>query len=203
MQGVWIVAFVLQWIALLVLLLLVAGLFRYLGSIQERIDLATPRATRFELGGSIDHFVLADLQGRSIESKNLLERKSLLLFVSANCNACKTTLKQIAELARREGGLKGLGWGFIFICYGAREKVEEMFQEYLPTEDITVLVDNRGVVSSQFGIKSIPVGIAIDEQCRVLDQSFNPHAAWLYHVLDTPAPLHDPIPLETFMLSNS
>jgi|SRR5579863_165698 len=203
MQGIWLVAFVLQWIVLLVLLLLVAGLFRYLGSIQGRGELATSQATRFEMGERIDPFVLSDLQNRPVDSKILLKGKSLVFFVSSGCQGCKTMLKQVAELANREGGLKGLGWTFAFICYGTRENVEAFFKEYLPTEDITVLLDERSMVSNQFAIRSVPVGIALDERVRVVDQSINPHVDWLYQVLNVPAPLEDSDPVKVVMLSNN
>lgn len=201
MQGIWLVAFVLQWIVLLILLFLVAGLFRYLGSMQGRSELATSRATRFEVGESIDHFVLKDLQSRLVDSKKLLKGKSLLFFVSVGCQGCQVMLRQVAELASREGGLKGSGWTFTFICYGTREQVGEFFQEHLPTADITVLLDEKGTVSDQFVIRSVPVGVALDEHGQVVDQSINPHVDWLYRVLNVPAPLHDPDPVRAYILS--
>lgn len=202
MQGIWLVAFVLQWIVLLALLLLVAGLFRYLGSMQGRSELALSRATQLEQGERIDHFVLNDLQGHPVDSKTLLKGKSLLFFVSAGCQGCQTMLKQVAELANREAGLKGLGWTFAFICYGTQEQVEAFFKTHLPTEDITVLLDEKGTISTQFAIRSVPVGVALDERARVIDQSMNPHVDWLYQVLNVPAPLEDPDPIKAVVLSN-
>lgn len=50
MQGIWLIAFILQWAMLLLLAVLLAGVLRFLASFQEKMALAAPPISRFELG---------------------------------------------------------------------------------------------------------------------------------------------------------
>ena len=68
MAGIWLIAFVLQWVLLILLAILMAGVLRYLSFVQRNIHLVTRYATRFEKGDRISHFELADLSGFPVVS---------------------------------------------------------------------------------------------------------------------------------------
>jgi len=204
MHGIWLVAFVLQWILLLLLAVLFAGVLRFLASFQEKIQLAAPPVSRFELGERVGAFELPDLVSRTISSQDVLQRypQSLLLLLTPTCTSCRMVLSQVAELASRDGGLGRLNSQFVCIIAGKHIDVESVVQQHpvLLSDRITILVDEQARVLGQYLIPSVPTGLVVDQTGRVLDQSMNPHANWVYKVLDVPPPAQSnssPIPLIT------
>lgn len=187
MEGIWVVAFALQWALLLMLTVLVAGVLRYLQSVRERISLIAPPISFLEVGERIPAFSSHDLQGRSVTRDDLLRhaRPIVLLFLSPGCPACKALLEQVSELGRRAGGIDALRSSFALACAGESSDIRSMVQDHpeLLSDDVTILLDMGGEVGGRFGIRSSPVGIITDAGGRVTSQSFNPHANWLYRVL--------------------
>jgi peroxiredoxin len=187
MAGLWIVAFVLQWVLLLLLTVLMVGVLRYLGFIQQNIHLVIRYASRFEQGDRISHFELPDLEGLSVVSKTLLDasQRTLLLFLNTSCSGCKAVIRYLADLIKREGGLKGLGWSVVAIYTGpdvSRESVEKHIALSLPNE-VTILVDEKGSLLQQYDLRGFPVGIAVDSRGQVIDQSSSSIVNWLDRTL--------------------
>lgn len=198
MQGIWLVAFGLQWVLLLILVVLVAGILRYLGSIQERMNLAAPRISRFDLGERVTDFELPDIRDRTFNSASWIghSNKVMLVFLSPVCDSCKTVVKQIVELVNRSGDSEVRGWSYILICHGELVAIKEMVEQLLPFENIAILHDDveESLVSRQYGVRTHPAGIAMDHRGHVIDQTFNPHTGWLYKVMGVSEPIN---PVET------
>ncbi|SRR5579884_446722 len=190
MEQAWMIALILQWIFLLLLALMMVGVLRYLSFVQRNIHLVIRYASRFEPGDKITHFELADLNGLPVLSKNVLRNneKTLLLFLNGSCSSCKKIVKYVADLAKREGGLKGLGWAFVFIYVGLPLLSTKEQINSLPLDEVTVLIDEKGVLLGQYDLRSFPVGIAVDNSGYVIDQSTGPTLNWLYQVLAVPSP---------------
>jgi hypothetical protein len=196
MNGFWLFVSVVQWLLLIVLYLLFFGVLRYLGSIQSRIEQAVPRITRFDLGDRVSGFALPDLNNDSISLSQSFHRgqKVLLLVLSTTCSTCEAIVAQLAELAGRERGLRVAGWSVVVVGYGTPDAVKQLVKEISHTEGIAILVDEQALVPREYLVASIPVGIALDEQGRVLGQSPNPGPNWLYLTLDVPAPDRSVLP---------
>lgn len=199
MTGMWIVAFVLQWVLLLLLTVLLIGVLRYLGLVQKNIHLVTRYASRFEEGDHINHFELADLEGLPVVSKALLSqsKKTLLFFLTPGCSGCKAVISQIANLARAEGGLKKFGWSFVLIYTGSPAQVKAQVAP-IPLGEATILVDEEGTLHRQYDIRAFPVAIAADEQGKVLRQKLGKDIeSWLFTLLNAPeAPMKShPLPI--------
>ncbi len=190
MNGFWLFVSVVQWLLLIVLYLLFFGVLRYLGSIQSRVEQAVPRITRFDLGDRVSDFTLPDLNNDSISLSQSFHRgqKVLLLVLSTTCSTCEAIVAQLAELAGRERGLRVAGWSVVVAGYGTPDAVKQLVKEISHTEGIAILVDEQALLPREYLVASIPVGIALDEQGRVLGQSPNPGPNWLYLTLDVPAP---------------
>ena len=114
MNGVVLGALILNWVVLAVVAVLVVGILRYLGSIQQRLELQAPRITKFEAGQPISAFTLPELDGRERSSDELIGqgRSTMLLILTTTCSECEAIARQIVELTRRPGGLTRLGWDF-------------------------------------------------------------------------------------------
>jgi len=192
MSGLWAIAFVLQWVMLLLLAIVLAGVLRFLASFQEKMQLAAPSTSRFELGERVDHFELPDLRGHLISSKDFLERnhRELLLLMTPTCGSCRDLALQIAELTTRPGGLEALTWPLVLVISGKRQEVESFAKDYpvLLSPAITMLVDEDATLLQQYGLTSVPTGIAVDNGGVVRHQSKNPHVNWLYKILDVKPP---------------
>ncbi len=171
MTGMWIVAFVLQWILLLLLTILLIGSLRYLGRVQKNIHLVTRYSTRFEEGDHIGHFELSDLNDLPVVSNALLHngKKTLLFFLSPGCSGCKAVIHQVTDLAKREGNLENFEWSFVFIYTGSRALVKASAAS-LPLNEVTVLVDEEGVLYRKYDIRTFPVTIAVDDRGNVTDR---------------------------------
>ncbi len=91
MTGMWFIAFVLQWVLLLLLAVLMVGVLRYLNFVQRNIHLVTQYASRFDQGDRISHFELPNLEGLPVVSKKLFDtsQRTLLLFLSPSCSGCR------------------------------------------------------------------------------------------------------------------
>lgn len=192
MYGIWVVAFALQWVLLLVLTVLVAGMLRYLSNVQDRVDAFAPYVSRFDVGDRIANFTLPTLAGGSFAVEQMLRqgRSLVLLVVNPGCTSCKTVVMQLAELAGREGGFARSGWDAALVLTGARDDVEELVRanDGVIAPGVHLLTDFDGDLLQQYAIRHVPIGIAIDANGRVLSQSMNPHANWLYTVLDVLPP---------------
>jgi peroxiredoxin len=195
-NGFWLVVSIVQWFLLIVLYFLVFGMLRYLGSIQSRIEQAAPRVTRFDLGDRITDFTLPDTEGNTISlfSSFTVGKKVLLLVLSSTCGTCEAIVRQLAELASREGGIQAMGWSVVAVGQGTPDAVKQLAKEILHVEDMVVLVDEQALVLREYLVASVPVGIALDEQGRVFDQSPDPGPNWLYLTLNVPAPDHSLLP---------
>jgi hypothetical protein len=192
MAGMWIVAFVLQWVLLLLLAVLVVGALRYLGFVQKNIHLVTRYATRFEEGDRISHFKLTDLNSLPAVSEVLLTTnpKTLLFFLDTRCGGCKAMVSQIADLAKHEGGLKRFEWSFVLIYSGSSPALVKVHVAPIPLGEATVLADEEGMLHQQYDIRAFPVAIAVDSQGKVLDQKLgNDISKWLPNILNT-SPSH-------------
>ncbi|SRR6266542_1911303 len=192
MQGAWLIAFIVQWVMMLILALLVAGILRHLAIMQERWNLAAPPITAYELGQPIADFELPDATGTKVKSNDLLHQSdgAVILFVSTNCSSCATLLAQVSELvARPDVSLTKI---IVVIVLGAVSSLERLSIEYpnLVNTHVVALADENATAVGQFGIRFVPIGLLVDREGHVSNQTLNPHAAnWLYTVVGAIPPL--------------
>ncbi|MGH2443736.1 MAG: peroxiredoxin family protein [Chloroflexota bacterium] len=192
MTGTWVVVFALQWVLLVLVTVLLVGVLRYLSSVQERIELAAPHITKFELRDRVSDFELPGLDGRSVASRSLIGCgvRAVILLLNPGCSSCKTAMMQVAELALRDGGLTRIGWSVVCICSGELAAIDEMVatHEGIRASGVTVLVDPESTIERLYGVRHMPTGIAVSANGLVLDQSYNPHVNWLYKTMDVLPP---------------
>lgn len=190
MQGLWLIAFLVQWAIVLILAVLVIGVLRYLVSVKERWNLAIPAVTKYELQQHIDDFELPDVAGVMIKSTDLLSRSgAIILLITATCQSCTALLTQVSEIATRREVV--LAKTLIVIVLGSKESVERLLSTYpgLTGNQVITLIDEQGIAVRQFGVVAAPTGFTVDREARMLNQAPNPHLAnWLYTVAEVPPP---------------
>lgn len=184
MQGLWLIAFLVQWAIVLMLAVLVIGVLRYLVSVKERWNLAIPAVTKYELQQRIDDFELPNVAGVRIKSTDLLSRSgAIILLVSATCQSCRALLTQVSDIATRREVVPAKP--IVVIALGSKDSVNPLLSTYpgLTDNQVITLIDEQGVTARQFGVDAVPTGFTVDLEGRVLSQTSNPHLAnWLYTV---------------------
>ncbi|MGH2388866.1 MAG: TlpA family protein disulfide reductase [Chloroflexota bacterium] len=194
MSGIWLSAFILQWLLLGVVTVLLAGLLRYLAAFQERMQLAAPVTSVFELGQKIVDFQLPDAYGVLIRAEEIIRKtkKTVILLGTLTCSSCRTVFLELDELSTRRDTAIFADAQIIVLLAGADSvTVSEILAEYpgLRQGAITVLLDSEGRTTTRFGATSFPTGLCVDQEGHVLDQSRNPHASWLYKILGETPPV--------------
>jgi len=187
MHGIWVVAFVLQWIVLALLMILMAGTLRYLSGAQERLELVAPHISNFDIGEEVPPFELFDVHGHVVGIDGIIRRHSntLILLISPGCTACKTLVMQLNELGSRVGKFSSLGWGIVAVVAGERREVELLLEtnDGILSGGTEVLIDSDATVLRAYGVRQVPTGMVVDARGRVESQSFNPHQNWIYKQL--------------------
>ncbi len=183
MTGIWIIAFALQWVLLLLLAILTVGVLRYLSFVQNNIHLVTRYASRFEEGDRISHFELPNLEGLPVVSKKMLEasQRTVLLFLSPSCSGCSAVIRYLTDRVKRKEDLRRLGWSVVAIYTGPYVSREAVKKHIAPSllDEIPVLIDEEGILFRQYDIRAFPVGIAVDALGNVIDQSSSSILSWL------------------------
>lgn len=195
MQGFWLLAFIVQWVLVLMLALLMTGVLRQLGKIEERLTLISPRLSTYDVGQAIDDFELPAVGGTRWRSAENIERAggAVIMFVSSTCSACSSLLSQITELFDR--GELSLKRNLVVIAEGGAGTASQLLEAYpvLGRGTVTLLSDDEAKVLRQFGVTAVPSVLAVDARGRVLDQTLNAHMKnWLYGTLEVAPPETQP-----------
>lgn len=192
MSEMWIVAFILQWIILLIFAVLIVGVLRYLNFVQSNIQAVTDYASRFERGDRISHFELPGLEGLPVISKALFKtnQRTLLLFLSPSCRGCEAVMDELTSLVKHERGLSKFEWSVIVAYTGPYVSLEVVKKHIDPSllNEVTIVVDEKGLIARRYDLRAFPVGIAVDHLGRVLDQSSRSMARWLKQTLQASQP---------------
>lgn len=183
MQGIWLVAFIAQWILLLLLAFLMVQAMRFLRLLYKRL----PPNTSVKQGDNISDFELPDIHNQLVSSSSLLgqDKSMLLLFVRSTCSSCRLLIKHIAKVAQQRAGANGLPCHVVFVCSGKQPDIEKIMN-ILPIQgDITVLVDKDEIVFTYYGIQSTPFGLAINSMGKVYSLLTYPAGDWFDAMMDS------------------
>jgi hypothetical protein len=186
------IAFTMTWAVVILIVIVLAGVLRYLGTLQTRIGESVPRTTVLERGDRVPAFQLTELHGGSVVGSDQIigtGTATILLLLTATCTECEVIAKQIGELTKRPGGLPALRWSIVIAWYGDRETIQERARPVPPNAPgLTILHDPDARLARDLLVGSLPIGIALDGSGRVVGQTANPGPNWLYLTLGAAAP---------------
>ncbi|HLX40962.1 MAG TPA: redoxin domain-containing protein [Ktedonobacteraceae bacterium] len=176
MQGIWLVAFIAQWILLLLLAFLMIQTMRFLRLLSRRL----PPGTSIKVGDHISDFELPDIHNQPVSINSLLghDKSTLLLFVRSTCSSCRLLVKHVARAAQQRASVNGLPCQIVFVCSGKRADIEKMMNILPEVGDITVLVDKDEIVFAYYNIQSTPFGLAINSAGKVYSLLTHPAGNW-------------------------
>jgi hypothetical protein len=190
MEGIWLVAFLAQWALLLFLGLLVIGVLRKLSLLQQRWNMAAPPITSLEVGEALPELRLPDRSGSPVEVNAYLKgRGGAVVFLSGTCASCRAVLEQLGALDNRDVVNRGL----VLIMVGdAAEARRSLEAHSLTLPFLLVVFDVEGSTMRRLSVLAVPTGLIVDERCRLVSQTFNPHAGhWIHRALHIPPPTRE------------
>jgi hypothetical protein len=187
---IWQAVIAVDTVVLVLLGVLMAGVLRYLQSVQERIALATPAISRYEIGERIDPLSLPALDGGefALDTLTLAGQAAVVLVVAPGCSSCRTVMTQLdtilagspAPILRRQ---------VVVVAAGAPDEQERSRLADLQRRGVVVLLDASGRTMKGYGLRVTPTALVLDERGTLVDQTWNPHAAnWLYKHLGVVPP---------------
>lgn len=188
MQGIWLIAFLVQWALLLLLGLLVIGALRQLSVIQQRWRMAAPPITSLEVGDVLPDLHLPDRDGSIVSvSDHLKQRGGVILFLSGTCAACRAVLEQLEALDSRDV----TGRGIVLVMVGDIAEARRLLQAHPRlASSISVIFDVEGAAMRRLSLIAVPTGLIVDERRRLVSQTFNPHVGqWIYKALRIAPPI--------------
>ncbi|MCS6846512.1 MAG: hypothetical protein RMN52_02205 [Anaerolineae bacterium] len=188
MEGIWLIAFLAQWALLLLLGLLVIGTLRQLGIMQQRWRMAAPPITSLEIGDVLPDLYLPDQDSEIVPvSGHLKQRGGVILFLSGACAACRMVLEQLEALEDSDVANRGV----VLIMVGDVAEARRLLRSHPGLAPaILVVFDVEGTAMRRLNVIAVPTGLVVDERCRLVSQTFNPHAGqWIYKALRIAPPI--------------
>lgn len=106
-------------------------------------------------------FDLNDINGNHVALKNLVNEKVYVKYWASWCSICLAGLDELNTLASQENGFKVIT--IVSPGYKGEMSAEEFKKWFnsLPTEKITVLLDEKGIWAKEFGVVAYPTSYYI------------------------------------------
>lgn len=178
MSGWWLVSHLLLWLLNLALLLLVAATIRQVGLIHLRIP---PVGARMgdpgpAIGDEVPPLEAIDLNGRKVTLLSGDHQRSLLLFMSASCDACSELAPSVPAFARGQAETK------VIIVYRGDESTvrESAALNHLRGLTVVASADLHEVLK----VSAFPYGILISKDGKVVSKGVVNHLEHLESLTD-------------------
>jgi methylamine dehydrogenase accessory protein MauD len=163
MNTIWLVSYLCLWIVVMSLVLAVSLLMRQLGLLHRRI---APSGARLEnagpqIGSSVRELDELDSQGRRVTLGGEHGKQTLLVFVSATCQACDGLAPAIRSVWKSERESTDV----VLVSLGGDLLSNRAFVRRHKLEAIPYLISEK--VASQYSVLAPPYALLIDQN-RVL-----------------------------------
>jgi len=115
-------------------------------------------------------FVLPDLQGRIISMSEFRRKIVFLNFWTTWCYACIIEMPAMEKLHK-----KFRNRDFVMVAINLQESAEmvkQFFKDHKLT--FTTLLDTKGLIGAEFGIRSIPTTFILDKDGRIIGKALGP-----------------------------
>lgn len=163
MSGAWVAAFVALWLVTLLNTAVVLGGLRRIVNVLEHVEARLPAeasASGAAVGSAIEPFDLVDDEGRELAWTELVQERTIFLFMSKRCAACE-------DLARRLGSRQDVdGVPLVVVMEGDAETG----REGLPP-GLRVLYERDGAATRALGNRATPQAYVVDRSGVVLGRT--------------------------------
>lgn len=164
MSGFWVVAFVTLWALVLLLAFLVLGTLRRLTPIIERAETNLAAAVigaspgGLEPGTVVPPFSVQQVDGRAFTEADLNGSRSIVLFLSRNCQSCERFIRDLKKERVPELGARLV----------AVTDEPEQARELAVSAEVSVVVQENRSLARIFETNATPHAFVLDEARRVL-----------------------------------
>ncbi|MBZ5554699.1 MAG: redoxin family protein [Acidobacteriia bacterium] len=108
------------------------------------------------IGKPLPEAHLVDLQGVRLENRAFRSGKVILVFVTPNCNACKTEARFLNPLVKKRNNIDFIG----VISFGDKKSSLEAAQALFPFK---VFYDDDFRLALKLGITRVPIKIFLED----------------------------------------
>ncbi|MEM7570992.1 MAG: hypothetical protein AAF337_14475 [Pseudomonadota bacterium] len=151
------------WVVVLVMLLMVLGLMRQVGTLLERVSpagISADKAAALAIGDAVPHRTLAGFSGANVAIGGALKDKAqLIVFVSPQCDVCKSISPMIARLSH-SGRTR-----FTTTLAVAHDGLEDASTYAAASPDVEAVSAKE--IASTFGAVQLPHVVIIREDGRL------------------------------------
>jgi methylamine dehydrogenase accessory protein MauD len=166
MSGVWLAAFVMLWLIVLVLGFLLAGALRQLGLIQLRLG-DDPGAlitdTGLERGVEAPDFTAVDSESKELVTLSELPGvPRLVVFASPGCLSCRELIPGLNEVRKTRAG----EFDFLVICRGDVESCQSFGR--MNRLEAPMVVDTTGQIEKDYLVTLTPFAYLLDHERKVV-----------------------------------
>lgn len=148
------IALAVLWIVVIFQSLVLLGLVR----IVHRLQSTAGEQTSPE-GEPAATFASIDVAGQPFASSSLNGRMRALLFVSADCRSCMTTLEELQALELKSEG------AFVVICRGNAEECARLAETHKLS--VPVILDEDRTISGLYKIDAVPTAVLVSPDDRI------------------------------------
>lgn len=185
MTDIWILATILQWVAIIILFSLTLGESRLIGQFTARLQTLEQHAARAQQTSIIrpgDSLPTLDVETSSgtHDIRAIIYDRSLLLLVSDGCSGCGELIRSI--VLTRYGEVH-FACSLVIVQLGRELRLSARQREGLSRLGATLAIDRHYRLPSAIGIHTVPAAIVVSADGVLVDASAPVSADWLYERL--------------------
>jgi hypothetical protein len=178
MTGIWLVSYVALWLFFLVVAIVLVSVMRNMGVVYEALKAVSPRvrppASSLTPGQLLPEITVQSLDGdRKLLSDVVAGARYSIDVVSPSCQPCIRYLEQIDNDERPPDPLDPEVRLRAVISVGSREATHHLLRGVSVPGSVQILVDDDQQVGTRWGITTTPSTVIVDEERRVVRQTFS------------------------------
>jgi methylamine dehydrogenase accessory protein MauD len=147
------------WVSVLFIFTCLFFVFRQFGEVYLKSSEAITR-DGVSIGKQIPKFKSISFIDNLAVTNSIIDKPTLMVFISPNCQACKDLLK-----VWNKAKLQYPTIDFLLVGHGTREEFEKMFKKQKAEYDL--LIDEDGTMVNRFRVRVSPFAFIIDEKGEV------------------------------------
>lgn len=166
MSGLWLVSYIALWILFLVIAVVLLSVLRNLGTIYTALQqpaMPEPPPLNLTAGQPVPALQLQHISGEPATLTAFRGQPTAFVVISPGCGPCHDVLGALSHgTALEENGLSGRQR--VVISLGSGPETAPLIQQVGLPPNIPVLIDLDHSLRDQWGIRTTPTTVIVDEQ---------------------------------------
>lgn len=169
MTGIWLISYIALWILFLMVVIVLLSVLRNLGVIYEMVEKkrTEPIQTNLSIGALLPDITFHTLSGISRSTASFQGTKTAFSIVSPDCSACQSLLAELSKNNINPDPIDPTVQNSVIVSIGDVNSTVEITSK-LSLDHSSILVDTEGEVAQEWGIRTTPTTVIVDDQLRVV-----------------------------------